>query len=127
MNTAPDAELVRAYEGAGGKGPRYGKLLCCFLEDEKAARRRLREQWPSTALGGTLGQDLATPSDFEDAAEHVPEDAVAEKAVLGRDPDVYRERIEEWERAGFTHVALHHVGPEQAAFVEFVGGTLLSD
>jgi coenzyme F420-dependent glucose-6-phosphate dehydrogenase len=127
MNTAPDEELVRAYEGAGGKGPRYGKLLCCFLEDEKAARRRLREQWPSTALGGTLGQDLATPSDFEAAVEHVPEDAVAEKAVLGRDPDVYRERIEEWERAGFTHVALHHVGPEQAAFVEFVGGTLLSD
>jgi coenzyme F420-dependent glucose-6-phosphate dehydrogenase len=127
MNTSPDEELVRTYEQAGGKGPRYGKVLCCYVDDDAEAKRRLRKLWPSTALGGTLGQDLATPSDFEDAVEHVPEDAPAEKAVLGRDPDVYRERIREWEQAGFTHVALHHVGPEQADFVEFVGSALLSD
>jgi G6PDH family F420-dependent oxidoreductase len=127
MNTKPDAELVRAYEGAGGAGPRYGKLMCCFLDDEREARRRLRKVWPSTALGGTLGQDLATPSDFEVAVEHVPEDAAAESAVLGRDPEAYRAKLEEWARAGFTHVALHHVGPEQAEFVDFAGKTLLSD
>src|SRR4051794_7453723 len=127
MNTTPDEEILRTFEQAGGEGPRYGKLMCCFVDDEAEAKRRLRELWPSTALGGTLGQDLATPSDFENASEYVPEDAPAEKAVLGRDPEAYREKIREWEQAGFTHVALQHVGPEQAEFVEFVGSALLSD
>ena len=42
-------------------------------------------------------------------------------------PSYYREKIREWEQAGFTHLALQHVGPEQAEFVEFVGSALLSD
>jgi len=32
---------------------------------------------------------------------------------------VWREKIDEWRDAGFTHLTLHNVAPEQRAFIEF--------
>jgi hypothetical protein len=34
-------------------------------------------------------------------------------------PADWQERLDEYERAGFTHVALHNVGVEQREFIEF--------
>lgn len=39
VSTAPDAELVEAFLGAGGKGPRYGQVTVCYAKSEKEARR----------------------------------------------------------------------------------------
>ncbi len=39
--------------------------------------------------------------------------------MLGDDPDAWRRQLDAYEDAGFTHVALHHVGREQRAFIEF--------
>jgi hypothetical protein len=39
--------------------------------------------------------------------------------VLGNDPTEWRERIDEFERAGFTHIALHDVGTNQREFIDF--------
>ena len=36
--TAPDAELVDAFETAGGTGPRYAQLNVCWAEDEDDAQ-----------------------------------------------------------------------------------------
>ena len=39
--------------------------------------------------------------------------------VFGDDPASWREKIDEFQRAGFTHVALHNVGEDQQGFIEF--------
>ncbi len=119
MNTSPDAEVVRIYRDAGGAGPIYGKLAGAFAGDDPAARKVAKERQPNAAIGGDLPTELALPRDFEAAAELVREDDLDRTLVLGDDPAAWREHLEQFDRAGFTHVALHHVGEEQAKFIEF--------
>ena len=70
-------------------------------------------------LGGSLSQDLARPQDFEDAGKTVRPEDIEDSLALGDDPGVWRERIDQWRDAGFTHLALHNVAPEQRSFIEF--------
>jgi G6PDH family F420-dependent oxidoreductase len=125
ISTAPDAELVDAYRKAGGDGPRYGQLTVCFDRDERAAVKTALEWWPNAALQGELGQELPLPRHFEQAAENVTEDEVAEAVVCGPDVDRYLEKITEFDDAGFDHVYVHQVGADQESFFEFAQRELL--
>jgi G6PDH family F420-dependent oxidoreductase len=120
MTTSPDAELVQRYEKAGGKGAKHGKVTGCWGPDPKQALKQAYELWPNTALGGTLGQDLALPRDFEAATATIEPEDLADSLALGDDPDAWLERIAECEQAGFTHVSVHHIGKDQAGFIDFV-------
>jgi coenzyme F420-dependent glucose-6-phosphate dehydrogenase len=119
MNTKPDADVVKQFKEAGGTGPIYGKVAGAFASSEAEARKVARERQPNTAMGGDLSTELALPRDFEAVAELVRDEDLEGLLVLGDDPVTWREKIDEFERAGFTHVALHHVGVEQRDFIEF--------
>jgi G6PDH family F420-dependent oxidoreductase len=119
MNTTPDAKIVKAFKDAGGSGPIYGKLAGAFTASEDEARTIAKERQPNTAMGGDLSTELALPRDFEAVAELVREEDLEGSLVLGNDPGKWRAKIEEFEQAGFTHVALHNVGKEQRDFIEF--------
>ena len=119
MNTTADAELVKSFKDAGGSGPLYGKVTGCFAPDEATARGIAKERSPNTAMGGSLSQELALPRDFEAVAELVREDDLEGALALGSDSSAWREKIDEFERAGFTHVCLHDVGEDQRGFIEF--------
>jgi coenzyme F420-dependent glucose-6-phosphate dehydrogenase len=119
ISTEPDEEVVKDFKSAGGKGPLYGKITGAFAKDEDAAKKMGKERQPNAAMGGALSQELALPRDFEAVADLVREDDVAESLVLGSDADVWREKIEAYDKAGFTHVCLHHVGTEQQPFIDF--------
>jgi G6PDH family F420-dependent oxidoreductase len=119
-STAPDAELVETFEAAGGNSkPRYGQLTVCYAATEADARRTAYEWWPNAAIKGDLGQELPLPEHFEQAASMVTEADVAESVVCGPDPDRHRAKIREFADAGFDHVYVHQVGPDQEAFLAF--------
>jgi G6PDH family F420-dependent oxidoreductase len=119
MNTSADAEIVKTYKDAGGKGPLYGKVTGCFAPDAATAKRVAQRRAPNTAMGGSLSQELALPRDFEAVAELVREEDVENAVVLGNDLTEWREKIDEFERAGFTHVCLHDVSTNQQEFIDF--------
>ena len=119
MNTSPDGEIVKVFEDAGGTGPIYGKVTGAFAPSQDEARKLAREREPNTAMGGDLSTELALPRDFEAVAELVREDDLEGSVVFGADPGKWREKIDEFEQAGFTHVALHDVGHDQRGFIEF--------
>jgi coenzyme F420-dependent glucose-6-phosphate dehydrogenase len=119
MNTKPDADVVKLFKEAGGTGPIYGKVAGAFASSEAEARKLAKERQPNSALGGDLSTELALPRDFEAVAELVREEDLEGSLVFGDDPAAWREKIDEFERAGFTHVALHHVGVDQREFIEF--------
>ena len=83
------------------------------------------EWWPNAALKGELGQELPLPRHFEQAAENVDEEAIAEAVVCGPDVDKWLEKVTEFEDAGFDHVYLHQVGPDQDGFFQFAERELL--
>jgi coenzyme F420-dependent glucose-6-phosphate dehydrogenase len=118
VSTAPEQELVDAFLDAGGRGPRYGQLTVCWATSEADARRTALEWWPNAALKGPLSQELALPTYFEEAAATVTEDEIADVIPCGPDLDAHLERIESFAEAGFDHVYLHQVGPDQAGFLD---------
>jgi G6PDH family F420-dependent oxidoreductase len=126
IGVAPEAEAVEAFRQAGGDGkPRYGQLHVSFHPDEAEARRRALEIWPTTAIPGELGAELPLPRHFEQAAQLVTEDGIAEAIVCGPDPDRYLERIHAYADAGYDHVFVHQVGEDQDGFLRFFADDVL--
>jgi G6PDH family F420-dependent oxidoreductase len=119
ISTAPSEDIVGQFRGAGGHGPTYGMMHVCWAPEEAHARRTARAQWPNAAIGGELGQELPLPRHFEQAAETVREEDVAERVVCGPDPERHLEKIRTYERAGFDHVYVHQIGPDQDGFFDF--------
>jgi G6PDH family F420-dependent oxidoreductase len=120
ISTSPDRELVARYERAGGKGkPKFIEVRMCWGRDPNAARKLVHEIWPTAGLGGQLGQDLRRPADFEAAVEPFTADDTASEVPVGLDPEPYVKAIRECADAGFDHIALHQVGPDQKGFLEF--------
>jgi coenzyme F420-dependent glucose-6-phosphate dehydrogenase len=125
ISTAPEGELTATYREAGGKGQAIGQVTVCWAESEEDARRTAFEWWPNAALKGPLGQELALPVHFEQAAEMVTEDDVAEMVVCGPDADRHLEAIAKFDEAGFDHVYVHQVGPDQNGFIDFYAREIL--
>jgi G6PDH family F420-dependent oxidoreductase len=118
VGTSPDAELVRAFEKAGGRGkPRLGELTVCWGRDAAVARRQALERWPIAGMSGPLYTELALPAHFEGAAEMVREEDL--EVVCGADPEEHLEAIRKYADAGYDHVWVHQVGPEQEGFFRF--------
>ena len=126
ISTAPEEQYVQKFAESGGDGkPKLGMMHCAYDTDEKAALERATKLWPNLALKGPLGQDLATPSDFEAAAEMVDEEDVAESTPCGPDPERYLEMIRKYDDAGFTHVYIHQIGENQDEFADFAKRELM--
>ena len=125
ISTAPDGDLISAFEKAGGGDkPRYGQLTVCYASSEREAVETAHSWWPNAAMGGQLGQELALPLHYQQAAELVTPQDVAESVVCGPDPERHRKAIDEFDEAGFDHVYIHQVGPDQASFFEFARNEL---
>jgi G6PDH family F420-dependent oxidoreductase len=120
IGTTPEAAILDEFEAAGGAGkPRYGQLTVCWAADEEEAKDTAFEWWPTAGLTGELTQELPTAAHFEQAAKLVTRERVAERIVCGPDADRHVERIRSYVGAGYDHVYVHQVGPDQEGFLRF--------
>ncbi len=125
VGTSAQRELIDAYREAGGTGPRYGQLTVCWGPDEAAARRTAFEIWPTAGVKGELAQELPTPAHFQQAAQMVTEEQIGEAMVCGPDPKRHLEALQEYVDAGYDHVYIHQVGPDQEGFIDFAKREIL--
>ena len=121
----PNAELVETYRKAGGEGPAYAQVTCCWGTDEAAARRTAFEIWPNAGLTGQLAQELTLPSYFEAACEPLTEEKVTGSLPCGPDVQPYLDSFKTYVDAGFDHVYFHQIGPDQQGFLDFCERELL--
>lgn len=119
MTTGPDADMLRQYRDAGGKGRTYGAIKACWGEDEGTARKLAHEIWPTSGVPGQLSQDLPTPTHFEQAAANVTVEQATEGTPCGPDPDRYVEAFRPFADAGFDEVAITQIGTDQEGFFRF--------
>ncbi len=125
ISTSPDKEIVQTFQGAGGKGPIYGQMTVCWAKSNEEAVRTAHEIWPNSAIPGELGQELPTPAHFEQAAQMVKPEDIAKQVTHGPDAQPYLDEIEEYIDAGFDHVYLHQIGPDQEGFIRFCESEIL--
>jgi coenzyme F420-dependent glucose-6-phosphate dehydrogenase len=116
ISTAPDGEVVSKY---GGDGPRYGKVTLCWAESEGEAQETAYRWFSNTGAPGDLTTELALPRHFEQVAELLSPDDMADKLACGPDPERVLEQVKEFEQAGFDHLYFHQVGPDQEGFFRF--------
>jgi coenzyme F420-dependent glucose-6-phosphate dehydrogenase len=120
ITTSPNEEVVEQFRKGGGEGkPVYGQIAVCWAKDEKQARRTAHEWWPTAAMKGELSQELPMPAHFEQAAKLVTEEEVAKVVICGPDPEPHFEKIKEYAEAGFDHIYIHQIGPDQEGFFRF--------
>jgi alkanesulfonate monooxygenase SsuD/methylene tetrahydromethanopterin reductase-like flavin-dependent oxidoreductase (luciferase family) len=93
-------------------------VTVCWDRDEAAARRTVKEIWPNAAIRGEASQELPSPKHFEQLAEMVTEEMLAEQVVCGPDVERHVEALQTYVDAGFDHVYVHQVGPDQQSFID---------
>jgi len=120
------ANLVDRFIAAGGAGkPRYTELNVCWAPEEAEARRLAQARWPIAGMQGALLSDLRLPSQFAQAASTIPEETIAQAVICGPDPTRHLAAIAQAAEAGYTHVWVHQIGPDQAGFFQFYAREIL--
>ena len=111
-STPPGAGASRATAKSRSAGPRT----------RQKAKQTALEWFPNIALPGDLSQELAQPAHFEQASELLSEDELAEIVACGPDRERHIEMIGRFSEAGFDHVYIHQIGPDQQGFMDFYAG-----
>lgn len=120
------AKLVDRFTAAGGAGkPCYTELSVCWAPEEAEARRLAHARWPIAGMQGALLSDLRLPSHFTQAASTLTEEDIAQAVVCGPDPARHIAAITQAVEAGYTHVWVHQIGPDQEGFFQFYAGEVL--
>ena len=126
INFTPDAKVTETFQANGGTGkPRVVQYNVCWAEDEQEARKTALKICPNVALKGPLGQELAVPAHFEQSVTAITEDDVAKVIVCGPDADRHAAGIQACIDAGYDHVHVYQVGPDQEGFFRFYQDNIL--
>lgn len=120
MATEPKGELVRDYLVKAAKpGPRYAECTLAYADSEQAALAMLRERFSFGAFGWRVMSEIPTVEGFEAASQFVRAEDLKEGVGLGPDVESHLAAIRRYAEAGFDHIVLLAVGPDQAGFIDF--------
>ena len=125
--TDPLAELVDAFEAAGGAGkPKVAQMPISFGTDKAAAVTRAHSLFRWFGLGWKVNAELPGPIAFDAAAQFVREEDVESSIPCGDDVGAVIDAAREYADAGFSHLALVQIGgDQQAPYLEWTRKELL--
>ncbi|MEU4215778.1 TIGR03557 family F420-dependent LLM class oxidoreductase [Actinoplanes sp. NPDC026623] len=117
--TEPRPDLVSAYAGAGGAGPRYAEVAMAWAADPDDGVKAALRTAPWAVLGWKVMSELPNPANFEAASAPVTEDDIRATFANGADPQTYVNAVRTYADAGFDHIALMNAGPDPDGFIDF--------
>jgi G6PDH family F420-dependent oxidoreductase len=124
MATEAQPQLIQAYRGAGGAGPRYAEVPMCCARREDEARQTAHRYFRWAATGWPVQAELPDTKAFAAASQHIPVEVIADKITCGPSPERHLEAIGKFVDAGFDHVILVQIGPDQEFFFDFFANEL---
>jgi G6PDH family F420-dependent oxidoreductase len=117
--TEPRVELIDAYTAGGGSGPRYAEVALCYAEREEDARKTAHQYFRWSLAGWPVMAELPDTEGFAAASKHLTPEIVARQISCGPSPERHLQAIDRYVKAGYDHIILTQVGPEQDAFIDF--------
>lgn len=119
------AEVLTAYRENGGRGRAALQLHLSWARTVEEAEAIAHDQWRSNVFLDPVAADTLTVEAFDAMSEHVSVEAVHEPVRISADLAQHRDWIAEYFELGFDDVYLHHVGQDQAAFLDAFGESVL--
>lgn len=119
MATEPDKALAEGFRAKAGDKPRYCEVTLAHGSDEAAALKMARDRFRFGALGWPAMSEIPTVEGFEGASAFVRPEDMAATVGAGPDPEKHLAAIRKYVDAGFDHLCLTAVGPDQAGFLDF--------
>lgn len=119
-------KVVRAFRDGGGENKRLAlQVHLSWAASEDEALQIAHDQWRTNVFSPPLCWDLATVEEFDEAARHVRPEDMRAAVLIASDLDRHIDWLSELAELGFDEIYLHHVGPEQSAFIEAFGEKVL--
>jgi G6PDH family F420-dependent oxidoreductase len=120
MTTEPKAEFVTGFRAKGKPGgPCYAEVALAYAPTEAAGRKLAHERFRFSAFEWSVNSELPSVEGFEAATRFVKPQDLADTIPAGPDPAPHLAAIRKYLDAGYDHIVLTGVGPDQAAFSNF--------
>lgn len=120
ISLAPEDKAIERFEKAGGEGkPRYGQMTVCWAQSEEEGKETVARVWPNTGLSGDLTWELRTVTHFEQAVKMLTKEQITKDIICGPDAQAHIDGVRAYIEAGYDHVYIHQIGPQQEAFIRF--------
>ncbi|WP_395396275.1 TIGR03557 family F420-dependent LLM class oxidoreductase (plasmid) [Novosphingobium sp. BL-8A] len=115
MTTDPSPEIAERF----AHGPRYVEVALAYASSEEEGRRLAHERFRFSAFDWSVNSEIPTVEGFESATKFVRPADLADTIPAGPDPGKHLDAIRKAVDAGFDHIVLTGVGPDQAGFIRF--------
>jgi G6PDH family F420-dependent oxidoreductase len=119
MGTEPEKSLVDGFRSQAGEKPRYCEVTLAYADSEQAGLAMAHERFRFGALGWSVMSELPSVEAFEAATQFVRPEDMTQSVGAGPDPEKHLQAIRKYAEAGFDHIVLTGVGPDQAGFIDF--------
>jgi G6PDH family F420-dependent oxidoreductase len=117
--TEPSADLIEAYEDAGGRGPRYAEVPLAWAPSVDEAAESARRLFRFGVTGWKVQAELPNPVNFDAATQLVTADHLKEQFGCGPDAGRHVEVARQYAEAGYDHLALINADPDMDGFFDF--------
>lgn len=120
VNQPPETlrQVIDAYRGAGGRGPLALQIHLSWAPTQQQAEEIAMDQWRGNVVGAPITWDVDTPEGFDAIAPHVPRESVLSAVRTSAELDQHVAWLREYADMGFDDLYLHHVGQDQAEFID---------
>jgi coenzyme F420-dependent glucose-6-phosphate dehydrogenase len=112
-------------DGGGGSKPMYLQAHVAYSENDAAARDAAFDQWRTPIFESPVLAALPSPAAFDAAAQFVRPDDVDGPVRISSDASRHVDWLGADFELGFDRVYVHHVGRDQAAFIDRFGTEVL--
>jgi len=128
VGLSPDRSLVDTYLASSfdKNRPRYAQMTVCWAKNAAEARQTALNWWPLGLIPGQVIPELPIPAHYDALRAQFCEEDITRAVVCGPDPALHQAKLDEFINAGFTHIYIHQVGPDQAGFFDFYQKHFLS-
>jgi G6PDH family F420-dependent oxidoreductase len=116
MATEARKDIVEAF---GRKGPCYAEVAMCCAKREDDARTTAHKYFRWSMTGWPVQAELPDTKGFAAASKHIAPEAVAKKISCGPSAEKHLKAIRTFTEAGFDHIVLVQIGPDQDYFFDF--------
>ena len=125
MTTSPEPSLADRFKAKKPSGPRYAEVTLAYACSEEEGRQLAHERFRFSAFDWSINSEVPTVEGFESASQFVRPEDLASSISVGPDPEPHLKAIRKYLDAGFDHIVLTGIGPDQEGFTRFFKKALL--